>query len=104
RVFEMAHVFIDGFDKYGAPDTGSGQISQWNLMVGDWTSTDDTTRIHIVAPLSQHGQAFKQTNGGNNTLYTRKTIPAVSRVIGGVRFNAALTGGGSQGIGYFNGT
>jgi hypothetical protein len=78
----MAVIMVEGFDKYGPANSNSTSVTA--LMVGEWTTI---TAVNIAAPLSATGQAV--TNGGAMTL--TKTITAVGRIIGGVRFSSVLT-------------
>ena len=80
----MSVLFIEGFEKYGGvSNTGVDVL----LAAGDWTSSSSSGSF--VAGLSANGVAF-QVAGGATTV--SKTLGAnYARLIGGFRFNCALT-------------
>jgi len=79
----MAIVFMDGFDKYGPANTLSG--SPASLMSGEWTSVSNS--VQITTGLSATGYAVTGlTNAGS----IQKSVPNLSRTIGGFRFSSSL--------------
>lgn len=82
----MALIMVEGFDKYGPVNSGSGVAT--NLLVkGDWNAATGGNP-NIVAGLSGTGFAM-QYIGGPATL--TKTLPSnMARLIGGIRFRCDL--------------
>ena len=79
----MVALFIEGFDKYGAPSETAANIQ--TLMAGEWTTFAINS---IIAPLSANGQALGLGTGGGGMV---KTIGGpYNRLIGGFRFASDL--------------
>jgi hypothetical protein len=79
----MALLFMDGFDKYGGVNTNATSVAA--LMAGEWTTI---TSANIAAPLSATGQAMSL---GTSGVITKTLGTSYSRLLGGIRFNAALS-------------
>jgi hypothetical protein len=82
----MALVFLEGFDKHGGINAIDANVVAL-LTAGEWTSTAGSAH-QIAAPLSSTGFALQL---GNGTSLTKTLAANYSRLIGGVRFSAALT-------------
>jgi hypothetical protein len=80
----VALIFMDGFDKYGGLNTNSAGVIAL-LTAGEWTSTAGGGQ-QIAASLSTTGQALLVGAAGVAT----RTIAAVGRIIGGMRFSSSL--------------
>src|SRR4051812_22861189 len=82
----MAVLFIDGFDKYGAPGSSNAAA----MLIAEWTAA--TANTSIQDPLSSTGYSLSVTGNSGNTV--TKTLPgSFTRIIGGVRFKSNLAGG-----------
>jgi hypothetical protein len=85
----MVALFIEGFDKYGPPNTVAANVNAM-LTANEWT-TSSITAANIVAALSATGYALLLGTGGTLS----KTLASnYSRLIGGFRFSGTL--GASQ--------
>lgn len=94
----MALIFMDGFDKYGGPNSNSAALA--GLMSDEWSSVL-VTQNSIVAPLSATGQAL-QIAFNSPALSVRRNLGAnFTRLIGGVRIRVdtlATSAGANCGI------
>jgi hypothetical protein len=97
----MAAVFIEGFDKYGAP-SGTNSAVQAALLANEWTSIANGMVVSIVAALSSSGYAL-HLNGAQSYALVKNLPSNYSRLIGGVRFASDLTVNGA-GFAFLDGT
>jgi len=75
----MAMILIDGFDKYGAPNTNNANVV--NLMLGEWNVG---SQVFIAAGLSSVGNAVNLSSSGASM---SRSFANTGRIIGGVRIN-----------------
>jgi hypothetical protein len=91
-------LFLEGFDKYGTPNSNSTGIIAL-LTQGEWTTVSTNSTYSIVTGLSTSGYALQTAFGGGAGAYIVKTLASsYTRLIGGIRFNSNL--GGNAGVGF----
>jgi hypothetical protein len=92
----VALLFMDGFDKYGGPNTAAANVAAL-LAAGEWTSAGGGS---IVTGLSGTGYALQL---GNAPMNISKTLSAsYGRLIGGMRF-AHTFGSNVAGVQFLDG-
>jgi hypothetical protein len=80
----MAALFLDGFDKYGPPNSNSTTVVA--VLGADWSTVTAPTS-QIVAGLSSTGNALTT---GNSATLTKALGTNATRLIGGLRINGNL--------------
>jgi hypothetical protein len=91
----MAVIFIEGFDKVGPVSAYGNGIG---LLLADWSITT-VSSLAIGAPLSATGYSFSWASSAAFTL--SRGFSAVSRLVGGCRFNVSSSPLSNPGIAMF---